>query len=254
MKPSSLFDLSGRVALVTGASQGIGLAIAEGLAEAGARVVLVARRTGPLEKAAEAMRTSGLQAEVVAADVTDEGAVREMAARALERCGRVDVLVNNAGIAGEGAVLDMDVAQWDRVLSVNLRAAMVCAKHLGRGMVERGSGSIINVASVYAFRVARYLSSYSASKAALVQLTRSLALEWVRHGVRVNALCPGYFATPMNEEFFASPAGQRVCASLPMQRIGAPHEIKGAAVFLASDAASFVTGASLLVDGGHALV
>ena len=254
MTPGRLFDLSGRVAVVTGGSQGIGQAIAEGLAAAGAEVVMAARTIERLEEAVTALRRTGAEAHAVPTDVTSEESVRALAARALAIRGRIDVLVNNAGVAGEGAVLDMDVAEWDRVLAVNLRAAMLCAKHVGRPMVERRAGSVINVASVYAFRVARYMAAYTASKAALVQFTRTLALEWVRHGVRVNVLCPGYFRTPMNEEFFGSPAGDRVRAALPMQRIGEPGEIKGAALFLASDAATYVTGATLLVDGGQSLV
>jgi NAD(P)-dependent dehydrogenase (short-subunit alcohol dehydrogenase family) len=185
--------------------------------------------------------------------VTDEASVREMVAAVLREFGRIDILVNNAGIEGSGAVIEMDPGHWDRVLAVNLRGPMLCCKHVGPEMIRRRSGKVINVASVMATRVSRYLSPYAASKAALVQFTRALALEWIRYNIQVNALCPGYFRTPMNEEFFASEAGQRVISRLPIGRLGEPREIEGAAVFLASDATSYVTGTALYVDGGHSL-
>ena len=147
----------------------------------------------------------------------------------------------------------MDREYWDRVLAVNLSGPMLCCKHVGPHMIRQRSGKVINVASVMATRVARSLSAYAASKAALVQLTRTLALEWIRDGVHVNALCPGYFRTDMNDEFFTSKRGQRFISELPIRRLGELHELQGAAVFLASDASSYVTGTTLYVDGGHSL-
>ncbi len=249
----SWFDLSGKVALVTGGSRGLGRAIAGALGRAGAAVAISARTRSDLEQAAASLRAEGCRALAVPADVTDEASVRDMVAAVLRDWGRIDILVNNAGIEGSGAVVEMDPGHWDRVLAVNLRGPMLCCKHVGPEMIRRRSGKVINVASVMATRVARYLSPYAASKAALVQFTRALALEWIRYNVQVNALCPGYFRTPMNEEFFASEAGQRVLARLPIGRLGDPCEIEGAAVFLASDATSYVTGTALYVDGGHSL-
>jgi NAD(P)-dependent dehydrogenase (short-subunit alcohol dehydrogenase family) len=250
---SNWFDLSGRVALVTGGSKGLGYTIAGALAAAGADVAIVSRTRADLQTAAEELRVHGRRVFPVVADVTEEADVRRMVGETLGHFARIDVLVNNAGIEGQGTVIDMPAERWDRVLAVNLRGPMLCCKHVGPHMIERGSGKVINVASVMAARVSRGLSSYSASKAGLVQLTRTLALEWIAHNVQVNALCPGYFLTAMNEEFFASERGQRYIADLPIRRLGDPREVEGAAVFLASDATSYVTGTTLFVDGGHSL-
>ncbi len=249
----SCFDLSGRVALVTGASKGLGKAIAAGLGAAGADLVLVSRTTSDLEATAEELRSSGRRVYAIAADVTREDQVAAMTATAIDKLGRIDILVNNAGVGLTQAFTDMEREDWDRVLAVNLTAPMLCCKHVGKHLLRQRSGKVINVASVLATHVARQLSAYSASKAALVQMTRVLALEWIRRGVQVNALCPGYFRTDMNEEFFASERGQRFVAELPIGRLGEHHELAGAAVFLASDASSYVTGTTLYVDGGHAL-
>jgi len=250
---ASWFDLSGRVALVTGASKGLGKAIAASLADAGADLVIVSRTQADLESAAEELRGSGRRVHAIAADVTQEAAVVAMTAQAIQHMGRVDILVNNAGIGATQAVVDMERERWEQVLAVNLTAPMLCCKHVGKHLLQQRSGKVINVASVMATHVARYLSAYSASKAALVQLTRTLALEWIRFGVQVNALCPGYFRTDMNDEFFASERGQRFIADLPIGRLGERHELQGAALFLASDASSYVTGTTLYVDGGHSL-
>jgi len=247
------FDLSGRVALVTGGSKGLGRAIAGALAQAGAAVAITSRTPADLERVAEALRAHGGAVLPVAADVTDDGSIQRLVARVLDRYGQIDILVNNAGIEGSGAIVEMDAAHWDNVMHVNLRGPMLCCKHVGPHMMRRGRGKIINVASVFATRVARYMAAYAATKAALVQLTKTLALEWMRANVQVNALCPGYFLTPMNEAFFSSEPGQRLIERLPIQRLGRPEELEGAAVFLASDATSYMTGAVLYVDGGHSL-
>jgi NAD(P)-dependent dehydrogenase (short-subunit alcohol dehydrogenase family) len=247
------FDLTGRVALVTGASKGLGRAIAEALAAAGADVALVSRTESDLEVVAETIRATGRRARPVTADVAEEDDVRRMVSTVLDHFGHIDILVNNAGIEGQGAVVEMDADRWDRVMRVNVRGPMLCTKHVGPHMIARKRGKVINVASVMATRAARYMSPYLASKAALVQLTRGTALEWIHHNVQVNALCPGYFLTPMNEEFFASEAGHQFVQRLPIKRLGDPKEIEAAAVFLASDATSYITGTTLYVDGGHSL-
>jgi NAD(P)-dependent dehydrogenase (short-subunit alcohol dehydrogenase family) len=247
------FDLGGRVALVTGGSKGLGQAIARALAGAGADLAIASRTLSDLEKVADELRQTGRRVLPVAADVADEESVRSMVAQVLGHLGRIDILVNNAGIEGQGAVIDMDADAWDRVMHVNLRGPMLCCKHVGPHMLERRQGKVINVASVLATRVARFMSPYLASKAGLVQLTRALALEWIRSNVQVNAICPGYFLTPMNEEFFRTPAGDKLRSRLPIGRLGDPREIEGAVVFLASGATSYVTGTTLYVDGGHSL-
>ena len=247
------FDLSGRVALVTGASKGLGRTIAEGLAQAGATVALVSRTAADLERVAAELTAQGARAVAVSADVTDEASIQGMVAQVLEQYGQIDILVNNAGVGDTRAVVEMDVTQWDWIMDLNVRGPMLCCKHVGPHMLQRRRGKVINVASVMASRVARYMSAYSASKAALVQFTRTLALEWIRHDVQVNAICPGYFLTDMNAEFFASDRGKRFVNDLPIGRLGDPAELRGAAVFLASDATSYITGTTLYVDGGHSL-
>jgi len=247
------FDLTGRVAVVTGGSKGLGRVIAGALARAGADVVLVSRTASDLETAATALRAHGRRVLPVAADVTDEQRIRAMVERVLDHFGQIDILVNNAGIGSTHAVVEMDAHYWDEVMRLNLRGPMLCCKHIGPHLIGRRSGKVINVASVMATRVARYMSAYSASKAALVQFTRTLALEWIRHNVQVNALCPGYFLTDMNAEFFGSERGKRFIAELPIGRLGDARELEGAAVFLASDAATYITGTTLYVDGGHSL-
>jgi NAD(P)-dependent dehydrogenase (short-subunit alcohol dehydrogenase family) len=247
------FDLTGRCAVVTGASKGLGRTIAGALAQAGADVAIVSRTPADLQRAADVLRTHGRRVLPVPADVTDEASIQTMVQQVIDQFGQIDILVNNAGIGDSRAVVEMEAAHWDEVLGVNLRGPVLCCKHVGPHMIARRTGKVINVASVLATRVARYMSAYCASKAAIVQFTRTLALEWVRHNVQVNALCPGYFLTDMNAEFFASARGKQFIAALPIGRLGEPHELQGAAVFLASDAASYVTGAALYVDGGHTL-
>jgi NAD(P)-dependent dehydrogenase (short-subunit alcohol dehydrogenase family) len=250
---SSWFDLSGRVALVTGGSKGLGRAIAMALARAGADVALVSRTQRTLDDAAAGVRALGHRVVTVSADVSDEESVQHAVRKVIEDLGRIDILVNNAGVGDSVAAVDMEVAHWNEVMNVNLRGPMLCCKHVGPHMIARRSGKVINVASVLASRVSRYMSAYAASKAALVQFTRTVALEWIRHNVQVNALCPGYFLTDMNAEFFASSRGQQFIAELPIRRLGEVRELEGAAVFLASDATSYITGTALYVDGGHSL-
>jgi len=251
--PHNWFDLTGKCAVVTGGTKGLGRAVAGALAQAGANVAIVSRTPADLQRVADELRAHGRRVLPVPADVTDEGSIQAMVQQVLDQFGQIDVLVNNAGIGDTAAVAEMEVAYWDQVMNVNLRGPMLCCKHVGPHMIGRRSGKIINVASVLAARVARYMSAYCASKAAIVQFTRTLALEWIRHNVQVNALCPGYFLTDMNAEFFASERGKQFIAALPIGRLGETHELQGAAVFLASDAASYVTGAALYVDGGHTL-
>lgn len=224
------------------------------LARAGADVILSARTRPALDEVAHEVQALGRKACVIAADVTKEDDVRLLVRQGVAAFGRIDILVNNAGIGESRPVVELDTEEWDRTMAVNVRGPMLCCKHVGPVMVEQRRGKVINVASVLATRVARYMSLYSASKAALVQFTRTLALEWVRYNIQVNALCPGYFLTDMNRDFFASERGQQFIRELPMRRLGEAHELEGAVVFLASDASSYVTGTCLYVDGGYSLL
>lgn len=251
--PSEWFDLTGTCAVVTGGSKGLGRVIAGALARAGAEVAIVSRTAAELERTAVELRTHGRRVLAAPADVTDEASIQAMVREVIERFGHIDILVNNAGIGDTYAVVDMDAAYWDQVMNVNVRGPMLCCKHVGPHLIERRRGKVINVGSVMATRVARYMSPYCASKAAIVQFTRTLALEWMRHNIQVNALCPGYFLTDMNAEFFGSERGKQFVAALPIGRLGEARELEGAAVFLASNASSYITGTALYVDGGHSL-
>jgi NAD(P)-dependent dehydrogenase (short-subunit alcohol dehydrogenase family) len=177
-----------------------------------------------------------------------------MVQRVMAEFGKIDILVNNAGIGGTTPILDLQEAEWDRYMNLNLKAPVLCSKHVGAEMIKCKQGNIINVSSLFAKIVARYMGAYASTKAALVQFTRTLALEWCRYNIRVNALCPGYFETPMNEDFWESKGGKGIIERIPMQRVGDPKELKPAIIFLASDANTFMTGTTLFVDGGHSLV
>ncbi len=248
-------DLGGTVVLVTGASRGLGRAMALALAEAGADVGLAGRSVPDLARTAEEAARLGVRAEVFHAEMREARDIEALIAAVIDAFGRIDVLVNNAGISGaERTVMDLTPEDWDEVLAVNLRGPALCARTVARAMVARRQGRIINIASIAALTPVARLAPYCASKAGLVQLTRVMALELARHNVQVNAVCPGYFATPMNEAFFASPEGQEVIRrSIPMRRVGDPAELGPTIVFLASDASSFMTGSVVVVDGGQTL-
>ncbi|OAI94787.1 glucose 1-dehydrogenase [Pseudomonas putida] len=246
-----LFSLQGKVALVTGASRGLGRAMAMGLAAAGALVVLAARDRERLLEVAEAIRQQGGQADIQAFDLADEAAVVAAVPAIVQRHGRLDVLLNNAGICLWQPLLDSSLDDWRRTLDINLTAHYLLAREAARPMLDQGSGAIINVAS-YVARVGREkLQAYVASKHGVIGLTKSLAGELGPHGIRCNAICPGYFHTDMAEPVSANPAlWETVRSHISVGRWGNPEELQGAAVFLASDASSYVNGHSLMVDGG----
>lgn len=242
--------LDGKVALVTGASGGLGRHFAQVLTAAGATVVLAARRVEKLRDAAAAL---GPRAHAVALDVADAASVAEaFAAAEAAAGGPVTVVINNAGIADTCAALDVTPEDWDRVLDTNLTGAFLVAQAAARRLRETGSpGSIVNIASIAGLRPAGAVAAYCASKAGLVHLTKALALEWARHGIRVNALCPGYIETDINADFFATDAGQALIKRIPQRRLGRPEELDAPLLLLASDASPYLTGAVLAVDGGH---
>ena len=244
-------DLGGRVALVTGASGGLGAHFAGVLAGAGARVAVAARRLDACEAVCDGIRAAGGDAVVIELDVADAAAARDAVSAVVARCGRLDVLVNNAGIAATRPALDLAEAEWDAVLDTNLKGAFLMAQAAARAMTGAGGGSIVNVASILGLRVAGGVAAYAASKAGLLQLTRALALEWARHGVRVNALCPGYIETDINRDFFRSEAGAAMLKRVPQRRLGQPGDLDGALLLLCSEASRYMTGAEIAVDGGH---
>ena len=249
-----LFDLSGRAALVTGASRGIGRHCAFTLAEAGAAVAVAARDVERCRDAAREIEGAGARAVAVELDVTEPESVRAAVARAERELGRLDILVNNAGIVVTKPLLEQSESDWDRVVDTNLKGAWLMAQEAARAMVARGTGGvIINVASLLALRVAAQVSGYAAAKAGLVHLTRAMALELADHGIRVNAVAPGYVETDMNREFLATPAGQRMVKRIPQRRIGQPSDLDGVIVLLASDASAYMTGSIIAVDGGHSI-
>jgi NAD(P)-dependent dehydrogenase (short-subunit alcohol dehydrogenase family) len=249
----SLFDLSGRKALVTGASRGIGQAIAVAFADAGADVALVARSADGLAETAQAVRAAGREAYVIPADVTSQEAVTAAAESAIGELGYVDIVVNNAG--GSNFMVgfaDLRLAGWDKLITLNLSSAVYVCRALAGHLLERGQGSVINVASVAGVVSAPLMSPYGAAKAGLISLSKSLAVEWAGSGVRVNALCPGWTATALNQTLWEDPeAGPATIANVPMHRWGRAEEMAGPAVFLASDASSYMTGQALVIDGGQ---
>jgi NAD(P)-dependent dehydrogenase (short-subunit alcohol dehydrogenase family) len=238
-----LGQVAGKRALVTGASSGLGAHFAEVLASRGAEVALAARRLEALEQVAFRIRAAGgtcstMQLDVMALD-----------AAALE--GGFDILVNNAGIVREASALDLDEAAWDAVVDTNLKGMFFLAQAVARGMRERGGGSIVNIASILGLRQAGGVLPYAVSKAGVIQMTKSLALEWARHGIRVNAIAPGYVETELNRDFWQSAGGQAMIKRIPQRRLGQLADLDGPLLLLASDASRYMTGATLVVDGGH---
>ncbi|WP_297372051.1 SDR family NAD(P)-dependent oxidoreductase [Acidocella sp.] len=240
-------ELHDRSALITGASGGLGLHFASVLAQAGARVTLGARRQAELTAAAGQLRAAGHEVDTLPLDVSREA---DIDAAFQDRV--YDIVVNNAGITGQGAALDIPAEDWDRVMTTNLRGSFLVAQRAARALhaAKRG-GAIINIASILGLRVSGAVLAYTTSKAAIVQMTKAMALEWARHGIRVNALCPGYIETPLNTAFFATEAGQALIRRIPQRRLGRAEELDGPLLLLASDAGSYITGATLAVDGGH---
>ena len=243
-------DLSGKRALVTGASSGFGAHIARLLARAGATVIVGARRLDLLEAVVADIVASGDRAQMVELNVTDRHSVEDAVAAA----GPLDIVVNNAGVTNTKPVLEQTVADWDLIVDTNLKGAWLVATEVARSMKAKSSGgTIINIASILGLRPAGQVSPYAISKAGIIQLTKQLGLELARYGIRVNAIAPGYFATELNEGFFASDAGKALIGRIPQRRLGNLDDLDGPILLLASDASRFMTGATVAVDGGHLL-
>ena len=246
------FRLDGRVALVTGGVRGLGKTMATALAEAGADVAVTARSQASAESAAaELAAATGRLCRGYAADVTLSADVERLARAVEADLGRIDILINNAGTNIRGSIEQLTEADWDAVVDTNLKGPFLCARAIGPGMVKRGWGRVINLGSVLGVIALAGRAPYASSKAGIINLTRVLALEWAGTGVTANAICPGAFGTEMNRQLLDDPVKyQEFVKRIPMGRWGEPEELGGAAVFLASDAASYVTGSALFVDGG----
>ena len=251
---SSHRPLDGRVAFVTGATSGLGRRFAIVLAQAGARVVISGRRQDRLAALAAEIAADGGEAFPIALDVTDGAAVAAAVAEAEERAGPIWLLVNNSGVSVQGAAEKMTAADYDFVMDTNVKGAFLMAQAVGRAMIPRKAGRIVNVASILGLRVLGHLSLYAMSKAAIVQMTKSLALEWARHDINVNAICPGYIETEMNADYFRSEPGQAFMRRFPRRRIGDPSDLDGMLLTLADPASRFVTGAVIAVDDGQVLM
>ncbi len=245
-----LFDLTGRTALVTGSSMGIGHALARGLAQAGARVVLNARDGGRLAEAAEALRAEGAKVDTLVFDVTDAKAVLE-AVDGYEADRPIDILVNNAGMQHRGPLEDFEVEAFDRLMRTNVNSAFYVGQAVARHMIGRGAGRIINIASVQTALARPGIAPYTASKGAIANLTKGMATDWAKHGLNCNAIAPGYFDTPLNAALVADPAFSAWLEKrTPAGRWGKVEELVGACIFLSSPASSFVNGQTIFVDGG----
>ena len=253
MTSQKLFDLTGKVAVITGGNGGIGLGIAMGLAGAGANIVIAARSVEKTAQALEDIRTLGVEAHGITVDVTQEPAIQRMVTSTIDHMGRLDILVNNSGIAVRAQPQELTASQWDSVVDVNLRGAFLASKEAYAQMVKAGGGKVINVGSMYSIFGSDWGSPYAASKGGLVQLTKSLAVAWAKDNIQVNAVLPGWIVTDLTRGIQDADPNRydNISRRIPTGRWGEPSELAGAAVFLASTASDYVTGATLAVDGGY---
>ncbi len=247
-----IFNLSGRVAIVTGGNQGIGLAIAQGLARAGASIVIANRRVAEGQKAAEALIKEGLKAMAIHVDISHLSSITQLVDRVISQFGKIDILVNNAAVIIRKPAIEIAEADWDYIMSIDLKGYFFCAQFAAREMIKQKKGKIINLSSIVSQVAEVPLSVYAIAKAGVNHMTRSLALEWAKYNINVNTIAPGLTITERNRQFYAEhPERKReIIASIPKGREGFPEDCAGAAVFLASDASDYMTGQVLFVDGG----
>ena len=253
-----LFDLKGKTALVTGGSRGLGLQLAHALGEAGAKVLVTSRKHTELEAAVAELSGAGIDARWIAADCADEADIARLAADTLERIGDVDILVNNAGASWGAPAEDHPTAAWDKVMNLNVRGYFLLSQHIAKlSMIGRRSGSIINISSIAGLGgnpVAMKTIAYNTSKGAVINFTRALAAEWGQYGIRVNALCPGFFRTKLASGLIDQLGEDHMTAGVPLGRLGGDDDLKGPLLLLASDAGKHITGQFLAVDGGVSIV
>lgn len=248
------FDLSGKVAVVTGGCSGLGCAFSEALAEAGADIVIADMLVGTpqCQESCSGIETFGKKVLPIKCDVTNPEDVDNLVARSVAEFGKIDILVNSAGIFGENKrVVDMSPENWDKVIAVDLRGSFLCCRAVAREMIKQNEGKIINISSASSFKALPGMAAYAAAKAAIIMLTKTLALELARYNIQVNTLSPGYFLTPLNRVFFETEGGKKLISGWPMRRPGNTDELKGMIVYLASPASNYTSGAELLVDGGQ---
>jgi NAD(P)-dependent dehydrogenase (short-subunit alcohol dehydrogenase family) len=252
----SLFDLTGKVALVTGGSRGLGQEMAEGLAEAGASLMLLARREQWLTPAVEAFRARGFRTESTLCDVSNPEDVQAAVDKTIETYGQIDILINNAGVSWGQPLEDHALEKWEMVLKINLTGAFLFSQRAGREMLKRRSGSIINVSSIAGLKGSmedgQHIVSYVAAKGGLIAMTREFAAKWAKRGIRVNAIAPGFFPSRLTEKVLEHAQAQ-IEAGVPMGRVGQSGELKGVAAFLASAASGYITGQTIVVDGGSTI-
>jgi 2-dehydro-3-deoxy-D-gluconate 5-dehydrogenase len=246
-----LFSLENKVAVITGGNRGLGRAIAFALAGAGADIVIVGRDEQKNQQVVSEIQGKGRRALSLSTDLMDIAAIGDMVGKVVEEFGKLDILVNNAGVSHTQSALEISEKDWDKVMDLNVKSLFFCCQAAGRVMKEQGFGKIINLASVAGAVGDLGISPYTASKAAVINLTRSLALEWVRLGIQVNAIGPAYIETDMNSEALSNPKVRgKIIGKTPMQRLGEPDELAGAVILLASESSSYITGQTIFVDGG----
>ncbi len=250
-----IFDLSGKIAIVTGGNQGIGLAISRGLATAGATIVIANRRPVEGQTAAESLEKEGLNAVAIPTDVSDESSIAALVSKVISDFGTIDILVNNAGVIVRKPAEDISSEEWDYIMNINLKGVFFCCQLVGREMIRRRKGKIINISSDASQRAMPERSVYAASKAGVSHLTRCLALEWAKYNINVNAIGPGPTITPLNKKYYEEHPEklEQTIQSLPIGRMGDTSDYVGAAIFLASEASNFVIGQTLLVEGGSTI-
>ncbi len=248
------FKLTDKVAVVTGGSKGLGRTMAVGLAEAGATVAIVSRTRSLIEEAAQEIIDAGGKAIAIPTDVTNERSIEQMAKTVIDTCGRIDILINSAGIAPTSPAVDIGLQDWNEVMNTNVKSVFLTAKTVGKVMMKQRRGKVINISSVLGKEALHFCLHYGASKAAIMQMTRNLALEWSRYPIHVNCIAPGFFSTEMTKSQQESAQDRKfLLQKIPFKRFGRPEEIVGLAIFLSAQASDYITGETIFIDGGYSI-